>query len=707
MSLTALTPAQIEVARQPVYQRIFLEGEPGSGKTTAGVARLQFLLEQGVPGEHILILLPQRTLAKPYYQFISQPDLPAGGLPTVVTLGGLAQRTIQLFWPAIGDEAGFVNTQQPPSFLTLETAQYYMSRVVEPFIERGYFEQLVIDRNRLYSQLLDNLNKAAVAGFSITDLGERLKRAWGGQPSQLILFDQAQECVNAFRAYCLQNNLLDYSLQIEVFANHLWNSFLVRNYLQTSYRHLIYDNIEEDVPIAHDLVHEWLPVFDSALLIYDQGGGHRLFLGADPQTALTLRQDCETYFEWKDSLVTSPSVTELGQVFLYAIHRQLREEHITPAVQQAYSHLAARFYPQMIEQVCEQVDQLVHTQGVLPGEIAILAPFVSDSLRHALMNRLSDHQVPVRSHRPSRSLHDEPAARSLLTAARLAHPQWKMMPSREEVRSMLIHFIAGLDLIRADLLVQMLYRPNAQGFSLLPFEGIQQSQMQERITYTIGNIYTQLREWFLNYIDQDEKQELDVFFTFLFGEILSQPDFGFHLDFDAAAVTARLIESIQKFRRVVKPALSESHDTPIGLEYLRMVSQGVIAAQYLSPADEKNAVLIAPAYTFIVNNQPVDIQFWLDTGNIGWWERLYQPLTHPYVLSRRWQPGAVWTDVEEYNANQQSLARLIHGLTSRCRKHVFLCTARVNERGAEERGALLQAFQVILRRVHSLEKHHG
>lgn len=707
MKLTALTPAQIEVARQPIRQRIFLEGTPGSGKTTAGVARLRYLLEQGVPGEQILILLPQRTLAQPYDQLISQPDLPPGGLPTLVTLGGLAQRTIQLFWPAIGDEIGFSNPEQSPFFLTLETAQYYMSRVVEPFIERGYFEQLVIDRNRLYSQLIDNLNKAALVGFSTADIGERLKRAWGGQASQLILFDQAQECVNTFRAFCLQNNLLDYSLQIEIFANHLWNSFLVRNYLQTSFRHLIYDNVEEDVPVTHDLVRDWLPVFDSALLIDDHGGGHRLFLGADPQSALNLRQDCDTVIEWDSSQVTSPAVVEFRAALLHAVHRQLREEHITPGIRQAYTHLAARFYPQMIEQVCEQVEQLITARGVLPGEIAILAPFVSDSLRHALMNRLNRLGIPVRSHRPSRSLHDEPAARSLLTAARLAHPQWKMMPSREEVRAMLLHFITDLDLVRADLLVQMLYRPNAQGLSLLPFEGIQQFQMQERITYTIGNTFTQLREWLLNYLDQGEEQALDVFFAFLFGEILSQPAFGFHQDYDAAAVTARLIESVQKFRRVVEPSLVDKQGVSIGLEYLRMVSQGVIAAQYLPPPDETDAVLIAPAYTFIISNRPVDVQFWLDAGSMGWWERLYQPLTHPYVLSRRWQPGAVWSDVEEYNANQQSLARLIHGLTTRCREHIYLCTARVNERGAEERGALLQTFQTILRRVHSLEKRHA
>lgn len=48
---------------------------------------------------------------------------------------------------------------------------------------------------------------------------------------------------------------------------------------------------------------------------------------------------------------------------------------------------------------------------------------------------------------------------------------------------------------------------------------------------------------------------------------------------------------------------------------------------------DRNVVLLAPAHTFLMMNQPVDHQFWLDIGSRGGYERLYQPLTHPYVLA--------------------------------------------------------------------------
>ncbi|MHB1385255.1 MAG: hypothetical protein ACYCYC_13125, partial [Bellilinea sp.] len=108
----------------------------------------------------------------------------------------------------------------------------------------------------------------------------------------------------------------------------------------------------------------------------------------------------------------------------------------------------------------------------------------------------------------------------------------------------------------------------------------------------------------------------------------------------------------------------------------------------------------------LISNQPVRYQFWLDIGSLGWWERLYQPLTHPHVLSRRWVPDRLWTDADDFAANQETLQRLVGGLISRCGEHIYLCAARINERGSEEKGPLLQAVQSILRRTRGGEVNH-
>jgi hypothetical protein len=129
-----------------------------------------------------------------------------------------------------------------------------------------------------------------------------------------------------------------------------------------------------------------------------------------------------------------------------------------------------------------------------------------------------------------------------------------------------------------------------------------------------------------------------------------------------------------------------------------MVRDGVIAAQYIPSwqSQEEDAVFIAPAYTFLISNYSVDVQFWLDIGNQSWSERLYQPLTHPYVLSRNWSAEKVWTDIEEVETGEQALFALVFGLLNRCRRKIYLGLSEYNEQGYEHRGTLLQAFHRIL-----------
>jgi hypothetical protein len=754
MKSIELADHQLALIKRPIESKIFLEGPAGSGKTTAGVGRLLHLLTSGVPAGTILVVVPQRTLATPYYEAIRLPQLAAGGQVTILTVGGLARRMVDLFWPLIAEQAGFGQPDQPPTFLTLETAQYYMARLVSPLLDQGYFETVTIDRNRLYSQILDNLNKAAVVGFPYTQIGERLKAAWGGESSQKRIYDEAQACATRFREYCLAHNLLDFSLQVEVFMRHLWNpelrpepveGSLCRDYLLDRYAHLIVDNVEEDTPVAHDLLKEWLPHCRSALLIYDQGAGYRRFLGADPQSAYTLKQLCQEEVAFTESYVTSPDLRAFGYQLARSLNRpalRLRSGQAETLLPEAgrgrgrgsedmravLAYEYHRYHPEMLDWVAAEIAGLVHEQDVPPGEIVVLAPFLTDALRFSLMNRLERQDVPVRSHRPSRALREEPATRCLLTLAAIAHPDWGICPSRFDVAYALMQAIEGMDLVRAQLLAEIVYRVKDHAPTLSSFDQIK-PDMQERITFVLGGRYENLRTWIEDYIANSqiapspalphggrETVELDHFLSRLFGEVLSQAGYGFHpfdfaqgrRNYDAGEVAANLIESVQKFRWVAGgnaveegPGLSPVEGKPLGQEYVEMVQDGVVAAQYIRSwqLQPEDAVLLAPAYTFLMSNRPVDYQFWLNAGGRGWWERLYQPLTHPYVLSRGWPSKEVWTDADEFETRQDALYRLTLGLIRRCRRKIYLGLSELGEQGYEQQGPLLQAIQRVLRRL--------
>ncbi len=698
------TPQQSLCVSAPLQGGLFLHGPAGCGKTTAAAMRYAAMLEAGIPAGQILILVPQRSLAAAYYHISRRPDLPPGGTTQVLTLSGLARRSIDLFWPLIAADAGFSQPSKPPVFLTLETAQFFMARLVTPLLEQGYFGSLTIDPNRLFSQILDNLNKAAAVGMPYQSIGEQLKSAWSGEPAQLTVYDQAQECAEKFRQFCLENNLLDFSLQIEVFSRHVWQADLFQRYLNSNYSHLIYDNMEEDIPVTHDLVRSWLPNLQSALLICDQQGGYRSFLGADPASAAALQANCQASLLFPDSLVNQPAHAAFSSAMTHVIHYEKTQP--PDEIHAVFEILPNQFYTDMVVSVAQRIASLVESDEATPGEIAVLSPFLSDSLRFTLSQALQQRGVPCRTHRPSRSLRDEPAAACLLALAKVAHPIWQIPATRSEVRSALLQSITGIDLVRADLLAQTTYHERKAAAGLGAFSALN-AEMQQRITFNIGNRFDALRAW-LNAYQEEPPLPLDIFISRLFGEVLSQPGFGFHQNFDAAAAAARLAESARKFRQVATPLMSLAADE-ISKEYVNMADAGLLSALYLLDQENENqdAVFIAPAHTFLMHNTPVRFQFWLDIGSQGWWERLYQPLTQPYVLQRGWEPGSIWSDALEVERNQFNMARMVTGLVRRCSGRFFLCFTAVNEQGIDQRGPLLTAVQRLLRACPPPEVEHA
>ncbi len=698
-----LTDAQIPIARGALNRKLWLEGIAGSGKTTTAVQRVLYLLERGIPAESILVFLPQRSLAEPYIRALRGGADYSGGQVTVHTIGSLSLQMVELFWFLVAERAGFKHPQDLPNFLSLELVQYFMTRAIEPLInQRDYFNSVRIDRARLYSQIIDNMNKAALVDFPISEIGSRLKNALalgGGGLEQAHIFDDAQTCALAFREYCLAHNLLDFSLYLEVFRDYVQPLPQAEAYLRGRYKHLIADNVEEDSPASHGLLAALLESCTSALVIYDSDAGFRRFLGADPAHARRLRNYCDLRESFDASLVMQPPVKALGAKLAAQLDAETgadgSENGADPRL--ALFTEAHRYHPQMVDWVADKIGALVQEKGVPPTEIVVLAPFMSDVLRFGLFEGLGKRGVKARSHRPSRALRDERAARTLLTLARLAHPHWSLAPAEFDMAFALMTAIDGLDLIRAKLLTEMLYR----GGELLPFAKIQSPTMQDRITYELGERYDWLCRWLKSYIDQGGLEAIDIFFRRIFGELLSRAGYGFHGDIDAGNIAMNLVDSARNFRWSLDFMSRYGGESDLSLDYVKMVERGVIANFYLRSwvTEPEDSVLIAPAYTFLLKNQAVDYQFWLNIGSEGWSRRLYQPLTHPEVLSLGWEVGSVWTEADEQTWSRRTLSRLLLALTRRCRAGVYLGYSELSESGYEQRGLLLETIQSVLRRM--------
>ena len=696
-----LSRDQIKIIESDLDSAMFLYGPAGTGKSTTGLERLNYLVRNGIPGNRILLLFPQRTLSAIYQDFINSIAFQGNSLPVIATFGGLARRTIELYWPIIASETGLFNPGKLPTFLTLESTLYFISQLITPLItDEGYFSSVTIQRNRLFSQILDNLNKAAIHGFPHTKISERLQSSWIGDPSQFSIFQDAQNAAALFREYCYQHNLLDYSLQVEMFVNHLLYHDNVITHFKKQYKHLIYDNVEEDVPVAHDFIKDMLPTFDSSLLIYDLDAGYRSFLGASPSGGKKLSDLCTNKIEFSQSYVASPALVQFNTLLSSSLGAKSPSiENIEPSLTDTISVNFHPYYPQMISWVASKIKELVKS-GISPDEIVVMAPFLSDSLRFLLSSELGSHQIESTSHRPSRALRDEPVTHCLLTLSALAHPDWKTQPTIHELSFAFMQFLGNFDLTRSYLLAKHCFQTSSREGHLVDFENFP-SELQERITFSAGNRYQALVNWLGDYRNQSP-QPLDHFLIRLFGELLSQPGYGYHNDFNKGQISEQIIDSIRKFRLSAGEVLGFTN-LNLGSEYYRMVKSGILANQYPRAWTRRpeDAVYLTPAYTFLLSNTPADYQFWLDVGSRGWYERIFQPLTNPHVLNRDWKIGLPWRDAEEFALNHESLDRLSSGLIRRCRKGIFFCLTNTDERGFEQKGLLVKSLNKVLNQIHA------
>ena len=691
-----LTPTQEEAVALPFKTSTFLEGPAGSGKTTAALVCLKNILEE-FRGDQVLILVPQQSLGEPYKDLISKMRSPKGGLPSILTIGGLARRLTELFWPLFSREAGFASSVGQPQFLSTETAQYCMEKVIAPFLEKGFFRSVTIEKNRLFGQLLDDLNKSAVVGFPLEKLSSRLKNTTILSPELAIAYDQVQTCVQEFRQFCFQNQLLDYSLLIELLVQHLWPSQIVQDYFFRTWKVLIAENIEEDVPVAHDLLKQWIPRMEASVILFDQDAGYRQFLGADPVSAFSVGDMCQRKIDFQP--LNQNSNIQLLRVELISCIDHKKSQAGSLIFSPTLDIRDYHFYPEMIQSISREIGALITNEDIPLDQIVIVSPYLSDALNFSLEVNLAAMQVPVISSRPSRKYLAEPCVRAMLAFAKLAHPRWEMPVTSLELRGALMSTIPNLDIVRADLVVRTLFSDRHPEEGLRSFDELANQSMQERITFLIGEKLQAIQDWIEDYKEEDP-QPLDVFLSMLYGELLSQNSYALNTDFQAAESIAKVILSMRSFRQFAREFLGID-EIASGFEYLRAIEGGLLPSAIQSRQEKKlPAVQVSPAHAFLMDNRQVQIQYWLDIGAMGWWERLNQPLTNPYLLNRNFDPSQRWTEAHEFNANQDAMQRVVSGLLNRCTSRVIVSAVRTNEFGSESRGPLLQAFQTLQKRIY-------
>lgn len=673
----------------PAFQRsLFLEGPAGSGKTRAAIQYLNRAIQkQGIAPEQVLVLVPPSQLNISYQQDISIP--PGRKNPLIATLSSFARRSIRRFWPLLKQVLPVDAAVQEPVFLTSDLAGYYITRFARPYLETGVFDGVHLPTYRIALQILDSINNAALAGFTLNEAENRLIYAWGERRD---IYRTVIRIAHSYQNFCLKRGLLDYALQIRLLVENLLDINEFQEHFERSYDYLAADNVEEMGALAHDFIFWCMEYVHKTIIIYDTDGGFRTFLGADPAHAYLLADVCSDRAIWEKPASLSASM--LGIIEIADTLLRDSPADTLPVISgrsPALHFISTTFYPQMIDRCAAEIAKLVHQKNVAPKRIAVIAPYLSDSLLFALQSRFDSAGIPAKSYRPSRPLILEPIVRAMVIFLRLYIEEAEARPQPAEVSFALQTAVEGLDPVRAALLTRIVYRNG----ELVGLEKLTEL-VQTRLTESICRHYEQMFSWFTAHQAEIASSPPDGFISRFAEEIILQPGFAGYSDVSFRAPINNFVAAARSFTEAVYNG-EDDNWTEIMRSFVRLTLDGLVSPDAdLEPAE---AVFIGPAHTYLTRDLRVDYQFWLDIGDDGWTERIEQPLTHPYVLRRGFPDGDMWTDDLETAAQKTRLRSLILGLLRRCHKGVFAAACDISASGYEQRGRLAFVLQQMFDRT--------
>ena len=120
-----------KAVKSPLADRhsCFLAGPLVAGQRQALIERLCLLLESGVPGYAILVLLQDRATARRFRQEVDRLDLGPYGAGDLQTYYGLASRLIRQFWPLVAKKPDIILLNQNSLPQKGKQSQYILETV--------------------------------------------------------------------------------------------------------------------------------------------------------------------------------------------------------------------------------------------------------------------------------------------------------------------------------------------------------------------------------------------------------------------------------------------------------------------------------------------------------------------------------------------------------------------------------------------------
>ena len=464
---------------------IIVSGKSGSGKTTLAIEKYKHMIEEEkINSENILVLVMNRHQAMTWKKELC---LKTAGEFKIYTYQNFVSRELSKFWPIIESKCSRIEKKSlKPEFISTDLANYMMELLVNYYRRKGYLVDITSHSSRVASDLVSNINKAAMSLVDFKEIGTRLYNSLQIKESiSRENYEHIDYIIDYYINSFLKHGVLDYGIGIYLYNNYLINNHTYAGKLN-DIKYILVDDFNEISPAQLSLVNKLMCTVEKGYMFYNQDGGFCTYYGADKQYLMSNIEFSYQQLEVEESFMCGNYFMELSKEIsidnLGSISAQNRQIPV-------YFDISSQLRSEMLEKVSNKIKELVR-MGKRPEDVVIISPSNDVALNSEIEYRLKDFGIGVINTSKKSRLIDNPYIHSLIVIACLCNKYTGINLTRDDYKRF-FSTVLNIDMVKASIVSKSII--NCGELQQLP------SEVTERIGVNVEGRYNNLKECIQKY----------------------------------------------------------------------------------------------------------------------------------------------------------------------------------------------------------------
>ncbi|MBU3186237.1 hypothetical protein [Clostridium estertheticum] len=665
------------------HKCILVKGDSASGKTTLAISKYKHLIEnEKVKSSNILCLFMNK------YQNITwtkEMIFNTSGEIRKSSYFGFIRRELSLYWPYVVENCTEIKINiLKPEFASFDATNYAMKALVEHFRKaKGYFQDITSTSSKIASDLISNINNAALSLVPFDEIGTRLYNSL--EVNDFLIketYNQLDEVTMYYISKLLRNGVVDYGLSFYLYNNYLLNDSRYNSINNIKY--LIVDDIDESSPAEQELIFKIINNVDRAYLFYNPKGGLCSYYGANSdylKSKLTIGHH-EIILD--DHFCCDDDFINLSRIIDNRSHNLFMEDKINEDVP-AFIDMTSELRSEMVQKIMLKVEELLN-KGLRPRDIAIICPFNDFIISYELLKKAKELNISVMETSKKDRFIDNEYLHPLIVLAVLCNDYKSIFLTKEDYKNF-FSFMLRLDVIRGSLLYPFVTESGLQDISL---------DIEERVGSEAVGKYNELKEWIENYKINliDHKGSLGEFFRKAFSEVLVRlPKAKEHIE-----DYINLYESCEGFINTLdKLEFKGKSSEERFIEFIRGQGSGFYSMNEIQEMLlQDNSIVLTSPYTYLTSNLSSKVQIWTDINSNMWAPRNAHELSNSYVLKSNRNSDDMYTEREENNNVYGILMSVVNCLLRKCRGELYIYGSEYSLSGFQQESKFADILIEIL-----------